>query len=541
MNGPVKIGFSARTLAPAAVLLLSGAGQTLAQPETRTWLLPQSGLWSDPLNWSDANVPDTALEIASISPPVNRGTPASGGLPEAIVDGAFEVYRVAGNGSVNLIIPPDSSLSTRFGVRGENENTLRVQIGIPEETGEVSLNLTNSRAVISASHILMAGPAESTTLSLSPNSLINNDVLIEGRGTITGDFSNSGVIRSMGVGSGSNTLTLRDSQIDNRREIIGGDSVLDIERSEVTQNSSGSLVSERTVYITDSSITGGSLVGNRSTFEARGQSSLDGVHNDGARLSVEGTLTLKGPLITNDGSISFRPDGHIVLEEDFEFVGTGSIAASGDQLLPPADLIVIINGPGHSFRVWDTLDAGLINKGSFSPHRSNALVTHLTIDGPFRQSPEGEYVMVAIVNPAPLQFNRLLVRGDVELDGTLLVEVVGNMDDIAGTPLPIIEIEQDQPLHTITGEFAEVELAISLSSANISPIAGVTYHPERVDLTLFCIADLNRNGSVAPSDFSAWVAAFNEQSPLADTNTDGIIDTKDLGAWLTAFNSGCGR
>ncbi|MEO1534592.1 MAG: right-handed parallel beta-helix repeat-containing protein [Planctomycetota bacterium] len=54
-----------------------------------------------------------------------------------------------------------------------------------------------------------------------------------------------------------------------------------------------------------------------------------------------------------------------------------------------------------------------------------------------------------------------------------------------------------------------------------------------------CLADTNGDGLVNPADFSAWVIAFNTQSPACDQNDDGLCNPADFTAWVINFNAGC--
>lgn len=54
-----------------------------------------------------------------------------------------------------------------------------------------------------------------------------------------------------------------------------------------------------------------------------------------------------------------------------------------------------------------------------------------------------------------------------------------------------------------------------------------------------CRADTNGDGLVTPADFSAWIAAFNTQSPACDQNGDNTCSPADFSAWIANFNNGC--
>ncbi|MEO1717261.1 MAG: GC-type dockerin domain-anchored protein, partial [Planctomycetota bacterium] len=73
----------------------------------------------------------------------------------------------------------------------------------------------------------------------------------------------------------------------------------------------------------------------------------------------------------------------------------------------------------------------------------------------------------------------------------------------------------------------------------VSPFPRVEYTDTEVRVTVFCLADVNRDGLVAPNDFSAWVNAFNNEDPLADQNGDGQVNPNDFNAWVLNFQDGC--
>ncbi|MEL6498444.1 MAG: carbohydrate-binding protein [Planctomycetota bacterium] len=54
-----------------------------------------------------------------------------------------------------------------------------------------------------------------------------------------------------------------------------------------------------------------------------------------------------------------------------------------------------------------------------------------------------------------------------------------------------------------------------------------------------CPADTNGDGQLSPSDFNAWVLAFNTASPECDQNADGECNPGDFNAWVLNFNAGC--
>ncbi len=54
-----------------------------------------------------------------------------------------------------------------------------------------------------------------------------------------------------------------------------------------------------------------------------------------------------------------------------------------------------------------------------------------------------------------------------------------------------------------------------------------------------CLADVNGDGMVTPTDFTAWVGAFNSNAPECDQNGDGMCTPTDFTAWVGNYNAGC--
>ncbi|HED53031.1 MAG TPA: hypothetical protein ENJ00_02365 [Phycisphaerales bacterium] len=55
-----------------------------------------------------------------------------------------------------------------------------------------------------------------------------------------------------------------------------------------------------------------------------------------------------------------------------------------------------------------------------------------------------------------------------------------------------------------------------------------------------CRADVNHDGMLTPTDFTAWITSFNANAPECDQNDDGVCTPADVDAWIANFNAGCG-
>lgn len=54
-----------------------------------------------------------------------------------------------------------------------------------------------------------------------------------------------------------------------------------------------------------------------------------------------------------------------------------------------------------------------------------------------------------------------------------------------------------------------------------------------------CVADVNGDGMLTPTDFTAWINAFNNNLPECDQNGDGLCTPTDFTAWIANYNAGC--
>lgn len=541
---------SARSIRDAAgigaVLL---AGTTSAQIDTREWLLPESGNWSDAPRWSESNVPDTEMEIARLSPLPDRPIGEMGGVPTATVDGVYDVYRVLGNGSVRVVIDPGSALNVVSGVAGEDGGVLAIDVGRTDAEGGAALNLVGGRGFFRSTYIRLADPGEGSTLDFNTVTVIDENSVIEGAGEITGIINNRGLIRSLRYApTGIVELSINSADITNYNELYADSGAYMVFDGSVIDQQDGLITSGTTVTFLDTDLSGGVLRGiGRGKFVTEGESSFAEVHIDKVVIQVDGDLALLGNEIRNDGFIYVDDeDGKLVIDEEVSLEGFGKLDFGGSA--GPATLVEwspegeLRNGPEHSITGWGDIGVPLINEGKLAVRGTFNSPGFIKIQGAFEQHPGGVLELTFDQELSALNADRVIIdRSTVELAGTLRVRLFGNAEQFVGVEVPVVRILQNNPSQTVTGAFDDVIIVRNPGSPGVSPIAGVEYLPDRVNLTLYCIADINRDGSVSPADFSAWIAAFNEGNELADTNLDGQVEPDDFAAWMSAYNGGCGR
>ncbi|MEO1583187.1 MAG: GC-type dockerin domain-anchored protein [Planctomycetota bacterium] len=80
---------------------------------------------------------------------------------------------------------------------------------------------------------------------------------------------------------------------------------------------------------------------------------------------------------------------------------------------------------------------------------------------------------------------------------------------------------------------ADGQIALLLEYGDETDFAVVLFDANR------CLPDTNNDGVVNPTDFTAWVIAYNARTPACDQNGDGLCTPQDFTSWVRNFNAGC--
>lgn len=108
-------------------------------------------------------------------------------------------------------------------------------------------------------------------------------------------------------------------------------------------------------------------------------------------------------------------------------------------------------------------------------------------------------------------------------------DIAWAIDPVTGAPANLVGfdfIRITTAVDSVNGSFGEV-------SAEIDAVADVR------SLSTDCVADVNGDGFLTPADFTAWLAAYQNQDAAADQNGDGLITPADFTAWLNNYTSNC--
>ena len=532
----------------AALIAASGfaVGNAAAQPTVVDWLLPQPGLWSDGASWANGDVPDTLDEIARISPDPGEGLDTLA----AIVDQSFIVEAMEGSGILGVVIQQGESLAVGSLIEGTGAEPLNIFVGDDSlVSGGSVLELIGTgdprtgRANLNNVRVQLTGP--DTELIAIEETRIRSDSVIAGSGRIGGSFVNSGRIVAQSDFNGE-VMTIDGADISGGGSLVAEpDAVLEIRGTSIVAgviDAAGGRVGLESSDLRFTELRGlgaGIRVLSPSTFtdvdidssaELLIQSELRYTATDGVFLS-QGDL-----FIPRSGRLDFddTPENALIIDGGTIALDNGRVTAQADDelyLFPGAR----IEGSGRVSA--EVINLGDIDARIVDPEFPRST---FTIESDLTQLGLGRITtgiaQRLLPEPGPVELQNVVVDGDVVLGGELFVEYFAiDRGLFVGEPFTVLLARGSDS--QIIGEFDRV--IVDALFPGVSPFPRVEYTDTEVRVTVFCLADVNRDGLVAPNDFSAWVNAFNNEDPLADQNGDGQVNPNDFNAWVLNFQDGC--
>ena len=111
----------------------------------------------------------------------------------------------------------------------------------------------------------------------------------------------------------------------------------------------------------------------------------------------------------------------------------------------------------------------------------------------------------------------------------------------AATLTPIEDFRADPGPTTdmITWTLTDADIGTYFYTCRITGHVAMTGKIEVVAADEPCLPDVNGDGEVTPTDFTAWINAFNNNLPECDQNGDNACTPTDFTAWIANYNAGC--
>ena len=237
--------------------------------------------------------------------------------------------------------------------------------------------------------------------------------------------------------------------------------------------------------------------------------------NNPAQIGVSTNNIVFNGISTTTLNADLVLDGPVEVFTDAQFSGTGTLTVVANEhldLYPDADVDVDVDSEGLL-----TIAGSIV---SINPLVANAGMKSLAL------SDSSSTLVEFAANDA----DRYDVATTAKIDGELIVySADADWYPDFNTSRPVLYAD------SVNGEFDSVDD----SSLGECRRAVVTYANDRVDVTIYHAADVNRDGIVNPADFTAWLAAFNADDEAADVNKNGTVEPADYTKWLDLFNGGC--
>ncbi|HED53124.1 MAG TPA: hypothetical protein ENJ00_02850 [Phycisphaerales bacterium] len=274
-------------------------------------------------------------------------------------------------------------------------------------------------------------------------------------------------------------------------------------------------------------------------------------------VEVSGITTMRG--FTNSGSLGLREnsrltiDGSITNADQITINTTASVFNSRIVATAPITLdnAIILNGAGSAFdaqleadeSIAGSIDLlasstvsgnGLLNgpmdvQGALTPGVDDLSPGTIQLQQDITLHPTTTVSLDFEDSTGSVLFDKLTGTSDIVLDGTIELRLQGGYEPAIGDRFTIISA------NSVTGNFA----------TTTTPIIGthlfrVIEQSNKVEALWTCLGDVNLDGSLDASDFSAWIAAYNSGDvEVGDQNLDGTLTPADFTAWIANFNAGC--
>jgi len=359
-----------------AIVAAAGLALTSFATADSDWAAAASGSWTVALNWSPADVPDTALELATIAVGPGAYTVTLGSGLDLSIAGL-----VLSNPMATLDIQGGRTLIIAGGVFS-NDGLVRIDSNGSSADGVLRFDVNTAHA---GTGIMRLNSNSNARLETGAGAVLTNNARIEGGGIIHADLINNAIVEATGV------LELRTADKSNAgtmRAATGG--LLAIET--IAINNTGGVIdaNEGTVRTIAgvSSITGGTLTSSGAGVHqvvASADLTLDAVTNNAA-LDIQGggDLFITNGL-TNNGFIHIdsngsSADGVMTFVDSATLGGTGTtrLRQNPDARIETDPGVVVTIGTNQTVNGAGIINAAFINDGLIDAHLA---AQHLILAG----------------------------------------------------------------------------------------------------------------------------------------------------------------
>ncbi|MCW5932766.1 MAG: hypothetical protein KIT45_00515 [Fimbriimonadia bacterium] len=399
------------------VLSVSGFAWLISS-NTMTWNLSGTGNWNTAINWTPAEVPDTAGESAlipagtvnmNISPTLDAltmtgGTLNLGGNTLTLITATSNLGgTVVANTGTSAI---DGSFTNALGGNLNILNTTSLHLFGPEITnnGTITIN-SNSGASITTllvradtllngtGSLFMARSGGSASLSTNPDVTLTNSAghTIRGQGNLNAALVNQGTVRANLSGGTLNLITNNKTNTGVMRAENNGTLLI----SNITvQNTGGQIIADGGSVLLNGTVTlsngtlstanGGVIANNNGT-----NTLVNGVVNGTLNVLNTTTLGISGTGITNNGTLTLNSNlggsvTTLLFNNNGTLGGTGTVilnvSGSAARINGDVGVTEVIHSATHTIRGRGLINAPLRNAGLVQADVSGGVMSLTTSD-----------------------------------------------------------------------------------------------------------------------------------------------------------------
>jgi T5SS/PEP-CTERM-associated repeat protein len=322
-------------------------------------------------------------------------------------------------------------------------------------------------------------------------------------------------------------------------------SSIDLTKGSLTVQSGGAVIDDAGAIRNASFDIGGSgstWTNNAFTYVGYGGQGFLNVH-DGAHVTsisnayIGYILTSSFPLVTGTGTATIDgTDSRLMVGGDFFVGGTGigTLSITNGGGVSVAGTMYV--GPSGIVKGNSTLTANVSNQGGIVAPGLSPGPLHIT--GNYSQASSSQAIIgelqIELGGTTPgVNYDQLLVSGNVEADGSLTVSLVNGFAPHAGDTFNILDFA------SLTGSFDQVTLP-----ALIGPIVWNTSQLYTTGVLSVASTgvpgDYNTNGVVDAADYVVWRKANNSNITLPNDSTPGSVNSSDYTVWRSHFGQTTG-